>query len=284
MQRKRRRRTLPAASQSSWLVSTLLCFSALLWNDRTLSVEAFSSSATCLLSTNRHGVSCEATPQLDQLTVKELRERVKQVSTERGTLSRLKRKQDLVEFLQSHSSLQKTSKRPSPTQMPPLTQEGRIFSTREHGEHELPKKNIFERVYQRYPSLRHANSMSPTTHGNSNDSSNNINNNDDEQQQEEKDRHDGQDPRQWQHPIFSGHHNITSDMDIIFVGTASCTPGVTRGVSCTALRLNWRRRTDQFNPLTGRMEPSGDAFLGGTWLFDVGECTQVSFVSNSCDS
>ncbi|KAL7580217.1 hypothetical protein ACA910_012962 [Epithemia clementina (nom. ined.)] len=41
-------------------------------------------------------------------------------------------------------------------------------------------------------------------------------------------------------------------MELIFVGTASCTPGATRGVSCTALR-----------------------FQGGTWIFDVGECTQL---------
>eukprot|EP00635_Sarcinochrysidales_sp_CCMP3193_P014087 CAMPEP_0118909384 /NCGR_PEP_ID=MMETSP1166-20130328/11983_1 /TAXON_ID=1104430 /ORGANISM="Chrysoreinhardia sp, Strain CCMP3193" /LENGTH=578 /DNA_ID=CAMNT_0006848809 /DNA_START=51 /DNA_END=1787 /DNA_ORIENTATION=- len=42
------------------------------------------------------------------------------------------------------------------------------------------------------------------------------------------------------------------DMDVIFLGTASCVPSTTRGVSCTALR-----------------------YAGKTWLFDAGEGTQI---------
>jgi hypothetical protein len=53
------------------------------------------------------------------------------------------------------------------------------------------------------------------------------------------------DIRQRYHPMLA---NVTqSDMDIIFVGTASCTPGITRGVSCTAVRLNRRRRRNDNN-------------------------------------
>ena len=44
----------------------------------------------------------------------------------------------------------------------------------------------------------------------------------------------------------------TSDLEITFLGTASCVPSVTRGVSCTALRYD-----------------------GATYLFDAGEATQV---------
>ena len=43
-----------------------------------------------------------------------------------------------------------------------------------------------------------------------------------------------------------------SDLEITFLGTASCVPSVTRGVSCTALRYD-----------------------GATYLFDAGEATQV---------
>jgi hypothetical protein len=63
------------------------------------------------------------------------------------------------------------------------------------------------------------------------------------------------DTRQTYHPIMAGRP--LSDLDVVFLGTASCMPGITRGVSCTAIKLNWRRSS------------------ASTWLFDVGECTQV---------
>ena len=52
-----------------------------------------------------------------------------------------------------------------------------------------------------------------------------------------------------------------SDMDVTFIGTASCSPSFTRGVSCTALRITSNER--------------GATTLGGTWLFDAGEGTQL---------
>jgi len=74
-----------------------------------------------------------------------------------------------------------------------------------------------------------------------------------------------EDLRYTYHPIFRSLPSKTSDFDISFIGTASCVPSITRGSSCTALRLNWRR---------GNAENGGD-FRSGTWLFDCGECTQL---------
>lgn len=242
---------------------------------------------------------------LSSLTVKELRQLVRESTSQRGVLSRLKKKQDLVDYLEermqksaaesreTHSSSEEESPQSLPTRvsettqgkntvngskattttttttverrrspalsMPPLTSS----DDKDHGHvaaangatvvvTDTPKASrkdaVFEQVFQRYPPVRDQPEVEYTP--------------------------PASDVRQLHHPIFK-HNNVTCDMDIIFVGTASCTPGVTRGVSCTALRLNWGRRAAFLDPSTGRTEQVS-SFQGGTWLFDVGECTQVS--------
>lgn len=202
-----------------------------------------------------------ASSALEQMTVKELRQLLKDADLqERGLLSRLKRKQDLVDYLSEHlpqevehsvvlddringdeitvnnNVLVNTKRAPKiPLYMPPE-------------EPTSPKEILYEQLYERYPPLRQVD----------NDSSSD----------------DTVDVRQVHHPML--RNTTASDMDIIFIGTASCTPGTTRGVSCTALRLNWRRRClPGGTQITGRA-PEYSSFTGGTWLFDVGECTQVS--------
>jgi hypothetical protein len=196
---------------------------------------------------------------LSGLTVKELRELVKQSSAERGVLSSLKKKQDLIAYLEdNHNRAQSPSVSNSTVameqEMIDLQNdeiESRAASQLLREQPSLmkttgsPKDAIFERVYERYPMTRDAPEPVATT--------------------------PAEDIRQLHHPIFR-NSVASSDMDVVFVGTASCTPGVTRGVSCTALRLNWRPR--------GAFGASNDGdqsstFYGGTWLFDVGECTQV---------
>jgi hypothetical protein len=109
---------------------------------------------------------------------------------------------------------------------------------------------------------------------------------------------DMEDIRAQHHPMLTHLNKTSSDLDIVLIGTASCVPSSTRGVSCTALRLNWRRNSgqnrniispssrQQQQPLpylntNNNNEKDSSSFEAGTWLFDCGECTQVS--SWHCD-
>jgi hypothetical protein len=84
------------------------------------------------------------------------------------------------------------------------------------------------------------------------------------------------DVRQKYHPMLKDM--TSSDLDLITVGTASCVPGVTRGVSCTALRLQWRRNN---NMKQQKGNKGNDPVTGGIWVFDCGESTQVCTLDNS---
>ena len=242
------------------------------WKIVVLATLAMASSSTGFVSTNAHAprlrrqslyTSIAPIPTLEDMTVKELRQLLKDSNLqERGLLSKLKRKEDLVKYLEEHflnaraadvrpvttcstdedSSSQKERIRVA---FPPL-----VSSERSSLETPTQLKNplagrdaFFDKIYEMYPSLRDDNCT----------------------------RLGEDDVRQRHHLMLQ--NASTSDMDLIFVGTASCTPGLTRGVSCTALRLNWRRR---YHPSDGEKVPEHTSFTGGTWIFDVGECTQVS--------
>jgi hypothetical protein len=187
--------------------------------------------------------------KLESMTIRELRDVLKASPdlNKKGTLSRLKLKKDLVEYLRENlrsppsenlMAMEKTT-RTSPVSMPAA--EGKLKASLSAREASI------ERTYQQYPPLRNHDFCSGIGED---------------------------DVRQRYHPIFHGEQSqLTGDMDIVFMGTASCTPGISRGVSCTALRLNWNRHAA--HGLPGAVEESVRAFNGGTWLFDVGECTQV---------
>lgn len=131
------------------------------------------------------------------------------------------------------------------------------------------KELLYDFVIHRYPPLQHMSvSLSSPTLGSGVDM---------------------EDIRAQHHPMLTYLNKTSSDLDIVLIGTASCVPSSTRGVSCTALRLNWRRNKGQRqNPQEETSSSSSYpkqnyfyndkdyVFESGTWLFDCGECTQVS--------
>jgi hypothetical protein len=215
--------------------------------------------------------------ELESLTVNELKQVLKDSGlNQRGVLSRLKLKQDLVDFLkenlepshingeQQHqqqdtvlehtptNGLTKDQPAEPQTAAPPKKPMSMPLSIVNGAG--SPKDAIFERVYLQYPPVRDGNCTGLGEF----------------------------DVRQTHHPIFTESAKTSSDMDVVFVGTASCTPGVTRGVSCTALRLNWQRRG--FNGVPQGTPNVESNFSGGTWMFDCGECTQASCIHRFVNS
>mmetsp|Transcript_16464 Transcript_16464/g.23902 ORF Transcript_16464/g.23902 Transcript_16464/m.23902 type:complete len:641 (-) Transcript_16464:34-1956(-) len=213
--------------------------------------------------------STSQTLELDTMTIKELRELIKKRNlNQRGLMTKLKRKQDIVEYIRANlASPEEIEDIPQPQTTSTSAEESNV-STAEQSQHNqneelqprlrnlaMPaledenseglsaKDQIRRRVYQLYPQLREQNCTGI-----------------------------GEDDiRQHQHPMLK--NSTGSDMDIIFVGTASCTPSVTRGVSCTALRLNWPRRSKPSKE--NQKDIKTTDFETGTWLFDVGEGTQL---------
>jgi hypothetical protein len=190
--------------------------------------------------------------KLESMTVKELRDLLNKSDIRaRGVRSKLKLKKDLVDFLEEH--LQQNGKSAS---IPPQKAERKIISAPSKPSAmpplpNNPKDALLEKVHRRYPGLLN---LPNSTYL------------------------EGEDIRRSNHPIFCGSNSdahTSADMDITFVGTASCTPSHTRGVSCTAVRLNWQRRGVYGYPGS---EDTPSSFVGGTWLFDCGECTQVSLM------
>ena len=214
--------------------------------------------------------------KLESLTVKELRDLLDQSNIDtRGIRSKLKLKKDLIDFLDENLSnksdhdpdnstiennsqtnyveMQQTSSEKN--QGPEVDASGKSSPSKPRATMpplpNNPKDALLEKVYRRYPGLRN---LPNSTYA-----------------------EEAEDVRRTHHPIFRGSRpnaHTSADMDITFVGTASCTPSHTRGVSCTAVRLNWQRRGVYGYPGGGDDAPS--TFVGGTWLFDCGECTQVS--------
>ena len=253
------------------------------------------------VSTENRTVDVLTRAELQKLTVKELKERIKDLNSD-VKISHLKLKKDLVDYLVAYndetsehekvsSSLElnepvsnppnvdllvpsSRSQRKKVLKMPPLTGKHEILAENNSQSSNSPKDVLFEQVFSRYPPLRQFNEDTEAKEKV-------ILEGKDEVNAYEKYTHSSSlnpftglgdlDIRQQHHPMLANLK--TSDLDIITVGTASCVPGVTRGVSCTALRLQWRRSAN----LKKNQGKDDGMVTGGIWVFDCGESTQVCF-------
>lgn len=271
-----------AFSPSSFSTKSLLSFPP-----KELSIGSHAHFPTHLYASSSDETNDTSGDFLQSLTVKQLKDRIKELAVP-VKMSQLKVKVDCVDFLVKHYSSQASEIKSEPAEvndntpaparrkkslaMPPLdsgvTASSTAETTKDAPAHISPKDIIFEKVLRRYPPLRKLqtaieaqkeevedDALSAHMHANFYRSFTGLGE---------------MDVRQKYHPMLE---NMTSsDLDLITIGTASCVPGVTRGVSCTALRLQWRRNTGNTRDSRG---PSNGPVTGGIWIFDCGESTQV---------
>ena len=298
-------------------------------------IPRFMSLATPPSSTSSQHATIPSRSDLESMKVIDLKELIKiSGHNERGLLSKLKKKQDLIEFLaekgtavvdapsvdtppptpvlkaKAKANAQTTKQqlprqpRKMPITMPKkkttmttpaavATDADDSFSDDESAPRKAsPMQELFDRVYEQYPPLEFLHDGNRTLHGEldvrqryhpmlqagmlqtipeSED--------DDEIENDDNSENDAELSEKKFKPALSG------DMDLIFVGTASCTPSITRGVSCTALRLHSlassssQANTKKKSKKKGQFDvESSQSTNLGTWLFDCGESTQVCTV------
>ena len=269
------------------------------------------------------------TEMLQKLTVKQLKEKIKELNLPTKTkTSHLKLKKDIVEFLYTQynqhdqSQNQTLDDQPSlsssdgednavvePAPKSNLTSQSQSLSAsttsntnnndtnrNKNSNPTSPRDIIFEHVFRRYPPLRDLKSFAQSQQEDVDESNNNEIDNHQFTSILSRNPHvlkslsglGELDVRQEYHPMVKSLSS--SDLDIVTIGTASCVPGVTRGVSCTALRLQWRRNSNNkrdSNYNKKKTNPNSNsvntATTGGIWIFDCGESTQVGRISkNSC--
>lgn len=261
--------------------------------------------------------------ELESMKVVDLKQLIKDSGhNERGLFSKLKKKQDLVDFLAEKATTLEAStsnaataaptqqipeqKRKIPITMPkkkPATATPADASDNNENpqQRQSPMAELWERVNAQYPALQYLRDGNRTGYGELDirqryhpmlqagmqqaipESELEETNDDDSEESESAAKKSFK-------PALSG------DMDLIFVGTASCTPSITRGVSCTALRLhslasssstsNKKKKSMKVpNGMNGQqrfeVESSQSKNLG-TWLFDCGESTQVRTIFVYC--
>jgi hypothetical protein len=228
---------------------------------------------------------------VQKLTIEQLKEQIKELGVP-VEMSQLKLKADCVNFLLESYSNQSApldvseqeevvppTKRRKPRSMPPLQSSETDPSptgTDDDNANQTPassKDLIFEYVMRRYPPLQKIQrSIELQEEGNDVDDDLSAH-----MQPNFYRKFTGlgeMDVRQKYHPMLK--NTTLSDLDIITVGTASCVPGTTRGVSCTALRLQWRRNGGNTDKKGGEALKPNMPTTGGIWIFDCGESTQVS--------
>jgi ribonuclease Z len=243
------------------------------------------------------------------MKVVDLKQLIKDLDlNERGLFTKLKKKQDLVDYLVQTAANNTTpappptTKRKQPLKMPRAVPVEKSDNNNEEQAEPAQKASsssssphplqvIYDRVHEQYPPLKYLAEGNSTLLGeqdirqryhpmlqSSSSSKRTTNNNVDVEEEE------------YQKPALSG------DMDLIFVGTASCTPSITRGVSCTALRLHslassasvtnkkqqQQQQTMNVNGKEQRFDVAGSSQSNlGTWLFDCGESTQLQIQKTS---